>query len=140
MIVMMKVATIVSLLIGLVHGASLTDVASGTGKLGTFIAKLKSAGVLPTISNGTFTIFAPQDSAFQNATMPSNKTMLARQLRYHVAPGNLSVSQLNGTLTTLQGDSVAVEPITIDGETMVAVNDAYITEGDQYYDNGVIHI
>lgn len=61
-------------------------------------------------------------------------------VRYHIVRGNYTTDLLNGTLEALDGNVIVSEPIDIDNERIIAVNDAYVITGDRYFDNGVLHI
>lgn len=96
---------------------------------------------------GPFTVFAPNDSAFNKldaATLttlqdPANKTLLADILKYHVVSGNVS-STTAKTLTTansLQGDAIGISVVsgnlTLNGAAKVITPDVTAS-------NGVVHI
>ncbi|OWF45717.1 transforming growth factor-beta-induced protein ig-h3-like [Mizuhopecten yessoensis] len=94
-------------------------------------------------SKGTFTVFAPNNQAFNQAlgtlqTVASDKNTFADILKYHVVPQTLFSAGLTDgqTLTTLQGTDLVVH---IDS-TGVHINNALVLKADQPMTNGVIHM
>ncbi|QBJ95461.1 fasciclin domain-containing protein [Rhodococcus sp. ABRD24] len=67
-----------------------------------------------TLNGGQFTVFAPTDAAFAKldpATVDTLKTddaLLTKILTYHVVPGQLAPSEIDGTHTTVEGSDVTV--------------------------------
>jgi uncharacterized surface protein with fasciclin (FAS1) repeats len=70
--------------------------------------------LVDTLNGGQFTVFAPVDSAFAKvdpATIDSLKTdsaTLTKVLTYHVVPGRIAPSDIEGTQTTVEGGTVEV--------------------------------
>ncbi|MGW6375665.1 fasciclin domain-containing protein [Rhodococcus sp. NPDC055112] len=70
--------------------------------------------LVDTLDGGQFTVFAPVDSAFAKvdpATIDSLKTdsaTLTKVLTYHVVPGRIAPSDIEGTQTTVEGGTVEV--------------------------------
>ena len=94
---------------------------------------------------GTFTLFAPNDDAFDDldpdavADLFADPTgELAELLQYHVVSGTAMSTDLNDgdEFVTLEGNSVV---ISIDG-TDVMVNDATVIAADIETYNGVVHV
>ena len=94
---------------------------------------------------GTFTLFAPNDDAFDDldpdavADLFADPTgELAELLQYHVVSGTAMSTDLNDgdEFVTVEGNSVV---ITIDGD-MVMVNDATVIAADIETYNGVVHV
>jgi uncharacterized surface protein with fasciclin (FAS1) repeats len=87
--------------------------------------------LVDTLNGGTFTVFAPVDSAFAKlpkATLkalatPQGAKTLQTVLTYHVIPGQLSPSQIDGTHKTVEGGTVTVtgsgNNIKVNGSTSV---------------------
>ncbi|BFM26093.1 cell surface glycolipoprotein Mpt83 [Microbacterium sp. che218] len=85
--------------------------------------------LVDTLNGSEFTVFAPVDDAFAKidaATIDSLKTdsaTLTKILTYHVVPGQLSPSEIDGTHTTVEGQDVTVagsgDAITVNGSTNV---------------------
>lgn len=70
--------------------------------------------LVDTLNGGQFTVFAPTDAAFAKldpATVEQLKTddaLLTKILTYHVVPGQLAPSDVDGTHTTVEGGDVTV--------------------------------
>jgi len=70
--------------------------------------------LVDTLNGGQFTVFAPTDAAFAKldpATVDQLKTddaLLTKILTYHVVPGQLPPSEVDGTHTTVEGGDVTV--------------------------------
>ncbi|MCA1006285.1 fasciclin domain-containing protein [Rhodococcus hoagii] len=70
--------------------------------------------LVDTLNGGQFTVFAPTDAAFAKldpATVEQLKTddaLLTKILTYHVVPGQLPPSEVDGTHTTVEGGEVTV--------------------------------
>lgn len=125
----------------------------------TLVAAMRASGVLETLgSAGSFTLFAPDNDAFQrlpNGTMeslmaPANRALLARLINYHVVRGNKSRSQILADISagggvasyqTVAGGSIRLSR---DGAG-IAVSDvrgnrASLTVADARLANGVLHV
>ncbi|MGG5173868.1 fasciclin domain-containing protein [Pseudarthrobacter sp. J1763] len=74
----------------------------------------KDVNLVDTLNSGEFTVFAPVDDAFAKipaATIDGLKTdskTLTSILTYHVVPGQLSPSQVDGTHKTAEGSELKV--------------------------------
>jgi uncharacterized surface protein with fasciclin (FAS1) repeats len=118
--------------------------ANDNGSFKTLVKALTAAGLIDTLQGeGPFTIFAPTDAAFaklpqdalQDLLKPENKEVLIKVLTYHVVSGKVLSSDLkSGEVKSLQGD-----PITVEVNNGVQVNDATVTKADIEGSNGVIH-
>ncbi|CAM3181900.1 fasciclin domain-containing protein [Prescottella defluvii] len=70
--------------------------------------------LVDTLNGGQFTVFAPTDAAFAKldpATVETLKTddaLLTKILTYHVVPGQLPPSEIDGTHATVEGSDVTV--------------------------------
>lgn len=123
----------------------------------TLVAAVKAAGLVETLQGeGPFTVFAPNNDAFENLPAgtvetllkPENKSKLAGVLTYHVVAGKYDYKALakliksgKNTLKTVNGGSLA---IMMNGARNIAVKDANgsvanISVYDVYQKNGVIH-
>lgn len=126
--------------------------ASAAPNLTTVVAAIKAAGLVETLSGpGPFTVFAPDDAAFekvdqqvlQNLLKPEQKQALTGVLTYHVVPGTLDASKLadGDELTTVNGAKLMVK---VDGDSVTIGNEengyATVTQADVYQSNGVAHI
>jgi uncharacterized surface protein with fasciclin (FAS1) repeats len=122
-------------------------VALSTLNFTTLSSALDTAGLADTLkSEGPYTVFAPTDQAFaalpkemfRRLLLPQNRETLARILRYHVVPGEVTTNELKrGQLKTLADRPVNIQ---IDPATnQIAVNDASVTQPNIQASNGVIH-
>ena len=134
----------------LVPGADETttvfDIIEGSADHTTLTSVLELSGLDDALSDpeGTFTVFAPTDDAFDAvdstalAEIVGDPDLLEAVLLYHV----LGIEALSADLadgmevTTLQGQDVTVT-INADG---VFINDAQVTVADLTADNGVVHV
>jgi uncharacterized surface protein with fasciclin (FAS1) repeats len=128
--------------------ADIVDTALNAGDFSILIAALQSAGLKETLKgDGPFTLFAPNDAAFQklpagtleNLLKPENKQQLVDILTYHVLSGKIASKSLSGktaTPATVQGSTLA-----IDGTNGgVRADNANVVKADVMAKNGVIHI
>jgi uncharacterized surface protein with fasciclin (FAS1) repeats len=134
--------------------------AAKASNLTTLVSAVQAAGLAPTLSGtGPFTVFAPDNGAFEKipaasreALMaPAGKANLTRLLTYHVVPGRLTAADLalqaqaNGgraELTTVQGGTLTV---TTNADGSVTLTDARggtarVTQADVLQSNGVVHV
>lgn len=98
------------------------------------------------IGTGPYTVFAPNDAAFEalpegtlDALLADPFGELAGLLAYHVVSGSklMAADLTDGlTVTTLKGTDIHV---TIDGEK-VMINEAEVILADLEADNGVVHV
>lgn len=115
-----------------------TLVAAVSGKLNPKV------NLVDTLNGGDFTVFAPVDDAFKKidpATIDTLKTdagaaTLTSILTYHVVPGQLAPSDIDGTHKTVQGGEVTV---TGSGDSM-KVNDAAVICGGVKTANATVYL
>ncbi|MFF9565025.1 fasciclin domain-containing protein [Leifsonia sp. NPDC014704] len=115
-----------------------TLVAAVSGKLNPQV------NLVDTLNGGDFTVFAPVDDAFKKidpATIDSLKTeagtaTLTSILTYHVVPGQLAPSDIDGTHKTVEGGDVTV---TGSGDSM-KVNDANVICGGVKTANATVYL
>ena len=125
----------------------------------TLVAAVKAAGLVETLqSEGSFTVFAPTNSAFEKLpegtvetlVKPENKEMLTKILTYHVVPGKISSKDLIKMMNANGGKYMAK---TVQGEELtfwMKGKDVYVTDAkggsakvtiaDVNQSNGVIHV
>lgn len=131
---------------GEVGEADIVDTAIAAGKFTQLAAALTKAGLVDALKgDGPFTVFAPDDDAFDafEAANPGvlaglSKAALTEILTYHVVAGaavGSSALKDEGVFTTLSGS-----PILIDTTGGVKVDDADVTTPDVKASNGVIHV
>ncbi|NVM93902.1 fasciclin domain-containing protein [Arthrobacter sp. AETb3-4] len=102
----------------------------------------KDVNLVDTLNSGQFTVFAPVDDAFAKipaATIDGLKTdskALTSILTYHVVPGQLAPSQIDGTHATAEGATVKV---TGSGDNMM-VNGAKVVCGGVKTANATVYL
>ena len=126
----------------------LITVAKSAGNFTTFLKIVDAAGLTATLSQpGTYTIFAPTDTAFsklptgklEELLKAENKAKLVALVSYHVAATKLTAADLSKTdeVKTLEGTEIDVD-VTPDGK-VIEVDDAKILGSDLEASNGVLH-
>lgn len=132
----------------MVANKDIVDNAVNANNVTTVVAAVKAAGLVDTLkSKGPFTVFAPNNKAFEalpagtvdTLLMVENKAKLADILTYHVVAGAYKSSDLydGQMLTTVQGKTL----------TITKVNDALMINGKASIEtpnvissNGVTHV
>merc|ERR1712166_1187988 len=121
------------------------------GTFTTLVAALTAADLVTWVSgDGPFTVFAPDDAAFEALDkvdkklipcllLPENVETLKTILTYHVAAGEvLSTDLSNGQqIPSLQGEDISVD---ITGTTVMLNDAAQVIAADVMATNGVIHV
>ncbi|KKI21692.1 MULTISPECIES: fasciclin domain-containing protein [unclassified Leucobacter] len=113
-----------------------TLVAAVSGKLNPKV------NLVDTLNGGEFTVFAPVDDAFGKidaATIDKLKTddaLLTSILTYHVVPGQIEPSKIDGTHKTVQGGELTV---TGSGDSL-KVNGANVICGGVQTANAVVYL
>ncbi|MGZ4429703.1 MAG: fasciclin domain-containing protein [Nocardioidaceae bacterium] len=115
-----------------------TLVASVSGQLNPKV------NLVNTLNNGQFTVFAPVDSAFaklpkkavKQLAQPKNAKALTQVLTYHVVPGQLSPSKIDGTHKTAEGGTLKV---TGSGDHL-KVNNASVICGGVHTANATVYL
>jgi uncharacterized surface protein with fasciclin (FAS1) repeats len=126
---------------------TIVDVASGNPDFSTLVAAVDAAGLVETLSGpGPFTVFAPNNAAFEKLPAGTVDALLADPtgdltaiLQLHVVSGEISSEQAiaaAGTNIDTLGGPVAVA---LDGETLT-VGGAAVIATDIPASNGVIHV
>lgn len=125
----------------------------------TLVAAVKAGELVEVLSGkGPFTVFAPDNAAFEKLPAgtvetllkPENKSTLQAVLTYHVVPGNMdsktiakAIKEGNGKaiLTTVQGGKLVC---LMDGKNLMITdekgNKSMVTIANVYQSNGVIHV
>ncbi len=125
-------------------------VAAGNNPLLTTLVKAVSGQLNPgvklvdTLDSGQFTVFAPVDTAFAKLpastvtalSKPANAAMLQSILTYHVVPGQLAPSMVDGTHKTAEGGTLKV---TGSGNSLM-VNDAKVICGGVKTANATVYL
>lgn len=125
---------------------NIVEKAKENSNLTTFVAALKAAGLLDTLSNGgPYTIFAPSNEAFNQLPKgvldrllkPENQKELIAILTYHVVPGKIMAKDAKTMkVRTLNGQDLNLEA----AGGLITVDDAEVIKGDIKAKNGVIHV
>lgn len=124
----------------------------------TLVAAVKAAGLVETLQGeGPFTVFAPDNKAFEKLPAgtvetllkPENKAQLQSVLTYHVVAGKMGSKDIAAAIKKGNGKAVLT---TVQGGTLTAWmkgKDLYITDAngtqskvtiaDVWQSNGVIH-
>ncbi len=126
---------------------NMSTIVQNAEKAGTFktlLAALKAAGLDPTLEGkGPFTVFAPNDAAFDKLPKGTVDSLLAdipklkKILTYHVVAGDVrsaDVRKLHNVKTVEGGE------LHIHANGGVKINDANVIGADVVSDNGVIHV
>lgn len=131
---------------------TIAENAPNATNLSTLVAATEAAGLLPTFQGpGPFTVFAPDNAAFEalpagtvdTLLEPENSDQLTSILTYHVVPQALTSADLTdgASLTTVEGGTLTVATsggtVTI---TDAAGNTATVTQADVLQSNGVVHV
>ena len=115
------------------------------GSFKNLTAALKAAGLAKTLcGKGPFTLFAPDDKAFDKhpkgfvSDLTKDPKRLKAVLTYHVLPRTLSSSELANmrAAKTVEGDDVMLDS----KNGVVEVDGALVTKADIKCNNGVIHV
>lgn len=140
-------ALVLSACASMTSSPDIVDIAAGNDDFSTLVAAVSAAGLVDTLkSDGPFTVFAPNNAAFDklpdgtvaSLLEPESLTTLQSILTYHVVAGNVmaaDVVQLDRA-TTVNGKDVHIR--VRDGS--VYVNDSKVIATDIVGSNGVIHI
>ncbi|MGA7756231.1 MAG: fasciclin domain-containing protein [Ilumatobacteraceae bacterium] len=125
-------------------------VASSRDDLTILVAAIEAAGLAGTLAEGgPFTIFAPNDAAFEDylgemgmtaEDALADTTFLSALLQGHVVEAADDSSMVAGMVdvpfVSLAGTEL---PVTVDGDT-ITIGGAEIVEADVFATNGVIHV
>lgn len=138
---------------------TIVAVAQGDEAFSTLVTALTAAGLVQTLSgDGSFTVFAPTDTAFgklpegtlQELTEAEDKEPLKAILTYHVVDGAADITTLKNNIETNEG---SYEIPTLNGGNLTATleggnvvltdatgNSATIMATDIEASNGMIHV
>ena len=123
---------------------TLADIVSSTDNLSTLAAALDATGQAGTLADtdAQFTVFAPQNSAFDNVDVQSlvdNPELTRGLLNFHIVAGEtLTASDLEGrqSVTTVEGQELVIG--SQDGT--LTVGGIPVAQADVEADNGVAHV
>lgn len=138
---------------------TIAENAPNAPNLSTLIAAVQAAGLVETLAGpGPFTVFAPDNAAFEKLPAgtvdtllkPENKDMLTHILTYHVVPAaatSQAAMQMikddggKHNVTTVSGDTLTLQ---MNGDKLVIFDEAgkvaTVTQADVMQANGVVHV
>ncbi|XP_069140666.1 transforming growth factor-beta-induced protein ig-h3-like [Argopecten irradians] len=127
-----------------VLGANLVEVLQASGK-STLVSLVQKAGLADALTQGTFTIFAPTNAAFDKlpadllAALGEDVDALANILKYHVVQGSVRKQDASNELQldTLAGQKIRLNIYSNNNE--VTVDGSRILDFDIQASNGYIH-
>jgi uncharacterized surface protein with fasciclin (FAS1) repeats len=146
-------------LVAVASAQTIVDVAVGSKDHTTLVAAVKAAGLVETLSgDGPFTVFAPNNAAFEKLPAgtvetllkPENKATLTAVLTYHVVTGNLSAEAVGNAIST--GGGKAVLTTVQGGKLTASIENGKVTLTDEKGgksvvlatdlkgSNGIIHV
>jgi uncharacterized surface protein with fasciclin (FAS1) repeats len=131
-------------------------IAAGLAPGSRFVAAAKTAGLDQTLAGpGPYTVFVPQDAAFDEApagtfdATPANRPQLTGVLTNLILPGTVLVADIDKQIDASKGKALLA---TMGGGILTATKEggktvladskgdkATITNGDQQFTNGVVH-
>jgi uncharacterized surface protein with fasciclin (FAS1) repeats len=123
---------------------TIAEVATANADLSSLVAALGTAELVETFKGaGAFTVFAPNNAAFEAAKatvekVSKDKAKLASVLKFHVVEGSLKAADLTDgkELVTLNGEKLKVSV----KEGKVMVNGAEVVAADVAASNGTVHV
>lgn len=125
---------------------SIAAIAAGDENFSTLVTALDAAGLVGTLDGeGSFTVFAPTNAAFEALgdtlnDVLADSELLTQVLLYHVVDGKVmspdALALAGNEVETLSGDKIA---LSLDGSSLM-INDAMVTAVDIEASNGVIHV
>lgn len=120
---------------------SLVDLmAQRSDRLSTFVSLLADSGLASELSEGSFTVFAPTDDAFERVSLPTDSEALKKLLQRHLVPDRKIMSESfwdDAKLDTLEGGATLRLKVY---RKSLGVDTAIITESDVEGHNGVVHV
>ncbi len=124
---------------------SIFAVADSSKSFNVLTGLLRLTNLDEVLKGGSYTVFAPTDTAFASLPpetfrallKPENRQTLIEILKYHVVAGDMTSSSLkSGAFKTVEGANVDVNV----GSSGVSVGGATVTQPDIKASNGVIHV
>ncbi|HMJ37464.1 MAG TPA: fasciclin domain-containing protein [Baekduia sp.] len=127
------------------QSATIPEVAQSAGQFKTLLKLVKSAGLASTLSQGSYTVFAPTDAAFAKVpkktltALGKDKAMLKSVLLYHVLDGRVPASSVV-RLTSAKTLNGAPVKIRVRGGKVYLNGSTRVTRTDVQASNGIIHV
>ena len=126
----------------------IVDTAVAAGSFNTLVAAIQAAGLVDALkADGPFTVFAPNDAAFDklpagtldSLLLPENLEQLQAILTYHVVPAKVMAADVadGASASTLLAENKLSFEIE-DGK--VLIGEAQVVQADIVTSNGVIHV
>ena len=126
---------------------TIVDLAIDDGSFNTLVDALKAADLVSTLKEkGPFTVFAPDDAAFnrlpkstlKTLMKPTNKSRLQDVLKFHVLQGRKRAADISSlsSIKTLSGESLEVEK----KGNVIRIGDAKIRRTNLEAENGIVHV
>lgn len=125
---------------------TVVDVASSNEVFSTLVSAIDAAGLKETLmAEGTFTVFAPTNQAFEalppgvldTLLKPENKAILAKILTHHV----LGEKKMAADFSTQAETSLAESTLQVTvNDSGVVIDEAKVLQADVPASNGVIHV
>ena len=138
---------------------TIAENAPNAPNLSTLVAAVSAAGLVETLGGeGPFTVFAPDNAAFEKLPAgtvdtllePANADQLTSILTYHVVPAEATAAAAMQMIeddggmhevTTVQGDTLT---LAMDGDNLTVTDEqgnvATVTQADVMQSNGVVHV
>lgn len=123
---------------------NIVETADKAGTFKTLLAAVNAAGLAPTLEgNGPFTVFAPNDAAFEKLPPGTVESLIAdipkltKILTYHVVSGDVRAADVVKlhNVKTVEGSELHIH-----ANGGVKVNESNVIATDIVSDNGVIHV
>jgi uncharacterized surface protein with fasciclin (FAS1) repeats len=126
-------------------GKTIVGVAASDPQFSTLVSLVKSAGLAKTLSGGSYTVFAPTNSAFRKvpkktlAALAKNKAQLRAVLLYHVVKGRVPAAKVVKlkSARTLNGASVRIR---VRSGSVYLNRTTKVVKPDMKASNGIIHV
>ncbi|HEY3421874.1 MAG TPA: fasciclin domain-containing protein [Methanocellaceae archaeon] len=116
------------------------EVLSCEGEFSNFVRALELSGVGDMLEKkGPYTVFAPNDEAFNMETAGgmSSQARLMNALQYYVVPGRYDYRNLNNLPSLI---TVVGYPLALKKDHDLTINGAHILRPDIPYNKGIIHM
>jgi transforming growth factor-beta-induced protein len=119
---------------------TIVDIAAADPRFTTLVSALQSQNLVGALSGaGPFTVFAPTNDAFAKLASVPGGEALTRVLKYHVASGKFSASDLSKLkdIQTLAGENIFISK---QGNSLILNGLVKVIIADIQASNGVIHV
>ena len=130
------------------QGKDIVATAKGAGDFNTLVKAVAAADLVETLQGeGPYTVFAPNDEAFEKLPTGTLETLLEEEnkdqlksiLLYHVVEGKVMASDVTNLdeAETVQGEAIS---ISTQGDTVMLNDTVKVLKTDIDASNGVIHV